>query len=261
MGRVTWLDTGFVDPHAARLSVDDPGARFGDGLRETLRVQDGTLPWIDRHLARLRRSAEALRLADGLPPIEAITAALDAVADRCANAIWRASMIVSAHPTLLVDAVLVDPDPATPLHAVTCPGLWVPDNRLAEHKTIAYLPSRLALRVAAAEGADTALLLDRNRNLGEAATANVFCVVDGMILTPPVRGLLPGVTRAAVMDLMPVAEIDLPETIWGHCDEMFVTSAVQRVVGVASVDGVPIGDGAPGPITRAVQDAMRSAFG
>jgi len=63
MSRVVWMNDGFVDPADAVMSIDDPGARFGEGLRETMRSSDGVVPWLDRHLDRLRRSATALALS------------------------------------------------------------------------------------------------------------------------------------------------------------------------------------------------------
>lgn len=260
MSRITWLDHGFVDPATATLSIDDPGARFGDGLRETLRAENGAVPWIDRHLARMEVSANALGHAGRIPSAGEIRAAVLTVAERCGDGIHRMTVIVTPHPTLLVDAVAVTPAPGSPVTAVTCPGLWVPDDRLAEHKTVAYLASRVALRTAGSRGADTALLLDRHDSLGEGATANVFCVTGGSILTPPVRGLLPGTTRAAVLDLTTAEEHDLPAHLWRHCDEIFLTSAVHHVVGVSSVDGQPVGDGTVGPVTRSVQRAVDRAF-
>ncbi len=260
MSRVTWLDGGPVDPMTAALSIDDPGARFGDGLRETIRAEDGTVPWIERHLARLEASAAALGYAGRIPASDDVRAAIRTVARTCGAGVWRTTVICTPHPTLLVDAVSVTPDPASTVAAITCPGLWVPDNRLAEHKTVAYLANRIALEAAARRGADTALLLDRHGNLGEGATANVFCVTGGAILTPPVRGLLPGTTRAAILDLTDAEERDLPAPLWHHCDEMFLTSAVHHVVGVSAVDGEPVGDGSVGPVTRSVQHAVDAAF-
>lgn len=260
MNRVTWLADGFVDPATATFAIDDPGARFGDGLRETLRVENGTAPWIDRHLIRLTASADALGFTGRIPAVTEIDRAIRAVAARCDAGIWRATVIVTPFPTLMVDAVPVTPDPDTPVTAVSCPGLWVPGNGLAEHKTVAYLPNRIALHAAAERNADTALLVDHDDNLGEGATANVFCVVDGTILTPPVRGILPGTTRAAVLRLTAAEERDLPPPLWRHCDEIFLTSAVHHVVGVASVDGTRVGDGTVGPLTRSVQRAIDEAF-
>ncbi len=259
MSRVMWLNDGFVDPATARFGIDDPGARFGDGLRETIRAEDGGTPWLDRHLARLARSADDLAFR-GIPSLAVVERAVREVADRCGGGVWRISVQASPYPTLLVDAVAVEPAPSTPITAVTCRGLWAPGNRMAEHKTIAYAAPRLALRHASEQGAGTALLLDAGDDMGEAATANVFCVIGDAIVTQPVHGLLPGTTRAAVLELADASLSALPRRLWRHCDEIFLTSAVQHVVGVGEIDGVPVGDGSVGPVTRRIQDAVRAAF-
>lgn len=257
MSAVVWLDGGFVDRDAATFSIDDPGALFGEGLRETMRATDGVVPWLQRHLSRLRRSADALHLA--VPDVADVREAIMRVASALGSGTGRVTAIVTTKPTILVTGVPVELDPAATLTAVALPGTWFPGNRLAEHKTLSFLTWRDASRRAALAGADTALLLDRDGNLGEAALANVFCVVGGRILTAPVDGILPGVTRDVVLERCAVEEAIVPERVWRHADEMFVTSAVRHVVPIVRVDGRPVGTGLVGPVTLAVRDALAAA--
>jgi branched-subunit amino acid aminotransferase/4-amino-4-deoxychorismate lyase len=87
-------------------------------------------------------------------------------------------------------------------------------------------------------------------------TANVFAVAGGVLTTAPVRGLLPGVTRDAVLALEPVRQAALAEREWRSASEIFLTSGVQGAVPVVEVDGAPVGDGRPGPVTLRVARAL-----
>ncbi len=254
MTRVVWLNDGFVEPERAVFSIDDPGARFGEGLRETMRSDDGVVPWLDRHMDRLRRSAAELRLE--IPAIDAVSDAIDRVAAALGHGLGRISAMVTPHPTIVVEGSPTQIDPEAVLTAVSIQGAWHPGNRLAEHKTLSFLPWRDAVRRAQRGDADTALLLDQDGNLGEAALANAFCVVDGRILTAPVDGILAGVTREVVLERCRVEETIIPPDVWRHCDEMFLTSAVSHVVPLVAVDDRPFGDGRIGPVTARVRQEV-----
>lgn len=242
VSRVVWLDGGFADPQAAALSIDDPGVRYGEGLFESMRSDGGSIPWLERHLRRLDRSIAALRLAP-MPRLDAVRGAAEVVAAALPAGPARVRVTVTPHPTLLVEGEPLAPDGAGRVAVVALRGLWHPDRALAEHKTLSFLGWRDSQRRAAASGADTALLLDADGRLGEASTANVFCVIGGQIVTPPVRGILPGVTREVVVELTGAREVMLEEPAWRSADEMFLTSGVRGVVGVASCDGRVIGGG------------------
>lgn len=258
MSRVVWLDGALVDPQRASLSIDDPGVRHGVGLFETMRGQNGVVPWLDRHLARLQRSIAVLAL-DGVPQIDQVRDAVALVAASLDRGVARVRVTVTPHPTLLVEGCPVEIDPDEVLTAASVRGVWHPANRIAEHKTLSFFGWRDAERQARARGADTALLLDGDGRLGEAATANVFCVIGGEIVTAPISGILPGITRGVVMDLVPVREAVLDEAAWRGADEIFVTSGVRGVVPVGRCDGTPIGQGT-GPVTADLRRRVREAL-
>jgi branched-chain amino acid aminotransferase len=248
---VIWLNDRLVDPRDARLSYDDPAVRDGDGVFDSMRAENGTVPLVDRHLARMARSVSALGMT-GTPPTDAIRAAVQAVAARFPTGVAKIRATVSAYPTLLVEGAAVDPPALGSHRAITIRGAWLPDRWLAEHKTLSFLGWRVAQRTADAAGADTALLLDAGGRLGEATTANVFCVIDGELVTAPVHGLLPGTTRAQIIERTTVSEHAPTEAEWGRATEIFTASAIRRITAVVEVDGVAVGDGTPGPVTRAV---------
>jgi branched-chain amino acid aminotransferase len=124
-----------------------------------------------------------------------------------------------------------------------------------------YLGSLLALREARAQGAHEALILDTAGRVVEGTTSNVFIVRGGEISTPPAEaGILLGITRAHVIELC--AELGrelhevslLPDDI-ASAEEAFVSSPVVRV------DDRVVGDGRPGPVTRALHAAFRARAG
>ena len=259
MSRVVWLNGALVDPAGASLSIDDPGVRFGEGLFETMRARDGVIPWLDRHLERLRRSIAALAL-DGMPSIADVRDAAALVAASLDPETARIRVTVTPHPTLLVEGAPADIDAQVTLTAASIRGAWHPDRRIAEHKTLSLLGWRDAQRKARAMGADTALLLDADGRLGETSTANVFCTIGGEIITAPISGILPGITRAVVMEFAPVREAILDESIWRSADEMFVTSAFRGIVPIVRCDGREIGHG-PGPLTTDLRQRVAASLG
>ena len=123
-------------------------------------------------------------------------------------------------------------------------------------KTTAYADAVVALAEARAQGADDALLLDTRGHVSEAAASNVFVVYDSALLTPhPSCGILLGITRQAVLEL--AARLDLPAAEraftlreLGQASECFLTSSIRELAPVTRVDGVPVGNGAIGPITH-----------
>jgi len=257
--RTVWLDEGLVPPERAGVGIDDPALRFGEGLVETMRAERGVVVLLERHLSRMAASARALGL-EGLPGADAVAAAVRSCVAAAAAPALRVRVTATGRPTLLVEAT-----PEAPLTEQTGPGVaaatlrgaWHPGLALAEHKTLCRVGDRWAARRARAAGAERALLLDAQGRLGEADGANAFCVLDGEVVTAPVQGLLPGLTRAAVMGLVPAREAALPESGWRRAQEIFLTSAVSGVVPVVRVDGAPVGRGAPGPVTREVRAAHR----
>jgi len=125
-------------------------------------------------------------------------------------------------------------------------------------KSLNYLNSVMAKREARLRGADEALILNMAGMVAEAAVANVFAFRRGALLTPPATdGALEGITRATVLELasglgIPARAETLSRMDLISADEVFLTGAGARVVGVRSLDGIAIGARAPGPVTEKV---------
>jgi len=132
------------------------------------------------------------------------------------------------------------------------------DARAAGAKASNYLANLLAVYEAKQKGAQEALVLGRGGQILEGASSNLFIVKGGRVRTPePQPGILVGITRstvlqAAVAQGVAVEEGEiLPEDLF-NADEAFITSSIREVMPVVRADGHTIGDGAPGPVTKAL---------
>ncbi|GAB4350084.1 MAG: branched-chain-amino-acid transaminase [Immundisolibacter sp.] len=122
-----------------------------------------------------------------------------------------------------------------------------------------YINSMLALREAQACGYDEALVLDVDGFVAEGSGENVFVVRKGVIYTPDITSALAGITRDTVMTLAAEAGYEVVEKRITRdevyiADEAFFTGTAAEVTPIRSVDDRLIGDGKPGPITRALQE-------
>jgi branched-subunit amino acid aminotransferase/4-amino-4-deoxychorismate lyase len=269
------VDGALVPAATATISALDRGFRSGEGLFETLRVRDGRAFRLGAHLDRLVNTAGRLDIAldrralgRGLATVVAanhhlgadlvvrITCSAGPVeVDRPFPAVagdeTAPTVVISVHP--LAHRDLPDVEDADP----RARGLLVDLHReLAWAKSTASLVALVAQRAAVEQGATDALLCDAQGAPLEAATANLFLVHDGHLVTPPVdAGILAGATRAAVLDVAHRCGVDpvvrpLTRDLLFHAEEAFLTSAVRGLRPLVSVDGQPIGTGDPGPVTR-----------
>jgi branched-chain amino acid aminotransferase len=137
-------------------------------------------------------------------------------------------------------------------------------------KTIAFTESVVALAEARAAGADDAIFLDTEDHVSEGTSSNVFiaAAADGNVLvTPPLScGALPGITRAAVIELAPQLGFVVDERPIEHDEllaarELFFTSSLRAIAPAVRIDGRSVGDGKPGPVTRQVMEAYAALVG
>jgi branched-chain amino acid aminotransferase len=261
-------------PEDAKISVFDRGFLYGDSVYETIGTVRGRLFALSDHLDRLERSAQ--RLALRIPPRAQIEQAiLDTVA-AAGNAESRVRVIVTR------GAGKMDLDPAfagEPRLVVIAGPLGGPTREMYEQgvavaivsvtrnlpgaidpaiKSGNYLNNVLALSEARRQpGVHEAILLAAGGSVAEGASSNVFLVKAGEILTPALSvGILDGVTRGKVIKLareagIPCREVEFmgPDELRA-ADEVFLTSAARGVLPATAVDGKPVGDGKPGPVTR-----------
>jgi branched-chain amino acid aminotransferase len=260
-----WLDGALHEEQDARVSAFDHGLTVGDGVFETTKVIAGVPFALTRHLARLARSAAGL----GLPaPHDAtICAGIAAVLATAADTRPLRLRITytggvaplgsdrgSAPPTLIIATAPLTPwAPTTSLATVP----WARNERgaTAGLKTTSYAENVIALAHARKRGAAEALFANTRGELCEGTGSNVFLVLAGELITPPLTsGCLAGVTRGLVLAWCGGREQDLPLPTLGRAEEVFITSATRDVLPVHAVDGRPLD--APGPVTTAAMEAF-----
>ena len=124
-----------------------------------------------------------------------------------------------------------------------------------------YVNSILAKREALLDGYDEAILLDTQGLVAEASGENLFAVRDGALRTPPLSGVLGGITRDAVITLardkgIPVVEAGITRDELYIADEVFLTGTAAEVTPIREIDRRAIGSGSRGPVTRLLQTAF-----
>ena len=272
-----YLNNRFVKEEAAVVSVFDHGFLYGDGVYETIRSYGNRLFMRDQHLARLRRSADAigLKIPDrDWPDLlhEAMTrneVGNDRVDAYIRITISRGVGDIGLDPALCPDpTIVIMTKPLRP----PSPDLYREGVSLIVAKTRRNLPSALdpqikatnflnnilAKREAIAVGAFDSLLLNWESDLAEGTVSNVFFVAAGRLCTPSLAcGILDGITRNIVLTLAREAQIPVEEGQFDvHAlrlaDECFLSNTTMEVMPATTLDGRPVGDGKPGPVTQAL---------
>jgi branched-chain amino acid aminotransferase len=255
-----WINGELRPDNEALISVFDHGLVVGDGAFETVKVQDGRPFALSRHLARLASSAAGLGLpAPDLDQIGAGAAAVIAASPSMPLARMRITITGGIGPLgsergnsglTAVVALAEQRPPADFVDVAVVP--W-PRNELgalAGLKTTSYAENVRALGYAAERGAGEAIFANTAGNLCEGTGTNVFVVVGGRLVTPPLAaGCLAGVTRALVLEWVGGTEEDLPVTALADADEAFLTGTTRDVQPIRKVNGSTLA-AVPGPVTR-----------
>jgi branched-chain amino acid aminotransferase len=263
-GHLTHRDKAAVSPF-------DSVVQGGDAVWEGLRLYHGRIFRLDQHLARLRRSAQALAF-ESVPPDEEITAEIsrtlqangmtDGVHIRLT--LTRGVKITSgmdprlnqSGPTLIVLAEHKSPvyDQSGITLITSSVRRTAPDSidpKIHHNNLLASILAKIEANVA---GADDALMLDHRGFAAETNATNVFLVTGGVLGTPTAAACPEGITREAVLELAAEAGIgcavgDYSLTQLYTADELFVTGTMGGIAPVTALDGRRIGDGSPGPVT------------
>ena len=233
----------------ALISVLDHGFTVADGVFETMKVVDGSAFTLSRHLRRLSDSARAMGLAE--PNEDVIRAAVGEVlfANRSLLAgVGRLRITYTggvaplgsgrgvAVPTLVVALSAQTPWPDTAT-VVTVPWTRNENSAVAGIKTTSYADNVVALLRAHEQGASEAIFPNTRGELCEGTGTNVFVIVNGQVLTPPLTsGCLAGVTRDLVLEWFDGTEQVLDLSVLQGADEVFLTSSTRDVHPVVRVD-------------------------
>lgn len=277
-----WVNGVFVAADEARISPFDRGFLFADGVYEVTAVYAGRLIDLERHLDRLERSLRELkfgtmpdrreleeahrslvannRIEEGYVYLQ-VTRGAYGGRDFVAPDKPRLTIFMFAEPRALID---------TPSARNGSRVVSVPDIRWARRdiKSVGLLAQALAKTEAKARGADDAWLVAPDGFVTEGASSNAWIVTqDGEIITRAISNMiLAGVTRHALFDALGQRGRTITERSFtleeaSAAVEAFSTAATGLVTPVVEIDGVKLGDGKPGKVTREVQKLYYTAIG
>lgn len=268
-----WMDGAWVDRAAARISVFDHGLLYGDGVFEGIRAYQGRVFRLAEHLDRLYDSARAIALTVPVPRDQMAAIIEDGVRRSGLKDAYIRPLVTRGDGDLGIDPrkcarasviVIVDsikmwsPEKYEGGLSVITAGTPIPhrESLSPRVKSLNYLPHVLAKLEANNAGADDALMLDAAGHVCEGTGMNIWAVKQGTLRTPPpYAGILLGVTRAVIFELARAAGYPAREEMLNRydlytADEVFLCGTGAEVAPIRMVDGRPVGDGTPGPITR-----------
>lgn len=276
MSLTIYLNGQFLPYEQAMVPVEDRAFLLADGIYEVARVYGGRPFYMEAHLQRLARSARELQMPEpDLETIDRVSREL-LVMNKLSDAtiyiqISRGSYGTRTHafpsgpikPTVLIIARAVAAP--TALWESGIAAITVPDQRWArcDIKSTALLPNTLAKQQAAEAGAHEAIFV-RDGYAIEGSSSNLMGVIDGEIRTyPACNYILCGITRNVVLEVArelgyTVREEGIQLRDIARCSELWVTSTTQEVMPIITLDGHTIGEGKPGPVSRALHAAFRA---
>jgi len=255
---IVFLNGQFMPESQAVVPINDRGFMYGDGLFETARVVGGRPFRLAQHLERMTRGAEFLQIKPPFSPKELQQFSEELITrNEMPEAILRVLLTrgpgrrgylpADSGPPTLVMSLHETPALATDSQAswtmVTSPYRISAADVFASFKTTSKILHVMARADAAARGADEALLINTNGEAAETATGNLFWVYQDKICTVPTgRGILPGITRAVVLEicqnlgLQTNKRVIKPEAL-RNSSGIFVTQSALDIVPVSAFDG------------------------
>ncbi len=277
MGELAYVNGVFGPIAEAKVSIEDRGFQFGDGIYEVIVAYDGRLFLVEQHLRRLRRSAAGIALdydfeAGPLEPIIAEGLRRSELRDALIYIQITRGAAPRSHtiPAGLTPTVVMTfkPLPRLPdeLRERGARVITMPDIRWANCyiKAITLLPNVLAKNEALRKGYDDAIFVTVEGEVRECTSANIFIVSGGSLLIPPRNeSILHGVTQGYLIELACSIRLNVREEVihlelLRRADEVFMSGTAAEVLAITSIDDRPVSHGRVGPITQRLYDEFLS---
>ncbi|MEL3891060.1 D-amino-acid transaminase [Ferrovibrio sp. MS7] len=274
MSRVAYVNGRYQPYRNAMVHVEDRGFQFADGVYEVIAVIGGRMVDAEGHIVRLERNLDELRIAHPMS-----RAALQVVFEETIrrNRVDFGSIYVQvtrgaarrdfpfpagARPTLVAIAKPLDRAKIAANAAKGVAAITTRDQRWArcDIKSVGLLPAALAKQQAKEAGAFEAWLVDGEGRVTEGSSSNAWIVTkDGALVTRQLdNGILSGITRSAILALAKAEGLKIEQRAFTPAEayearEAFVTSTTAFLMPVTSLDGRPIGNGAPGLLSGKIR--------
>ena len=288
---LVYLNGALLPRDEAKISVFDSAVMLGDTVTESTRTFAHRPFKLEQHIRRLYHSLKITRINPGMTPDEMRDLSLRVLeanlhllgpGDDCwlVHNISRGMSVAGADPT-------VQRSPATIIvftqpmiltdwarfylegcHAVTPMSRAMPsqalDARIKNRSRMAYTLAEIEVKLVDPQA--QGILLDLDGNIAENKGANFFVVADGLLKTPLTSNALAGISRATVLELaaelgIPVRECDIQPYDVYTADEAFFTSTPYCIMPATRFNGLPIGDGQVGAITKRLLAAWSERVG
>ena len=272
MSRIAYVNGRYVPHRAAQVHIEDRGYQFADGIYEVVAVRHGRLVDEGPHLDRLDRSLAEMRMAAPMARAPLRHAMREVIRrNRVADGIVYMQVTrgaaprehafpKAAKPALVITAKRLLPKFAQMEKGVSV--ITLPDIRWKRRdiKTVNLTANVLAKQQAVEAGAFDAWLVDEGGMVSEGTASNAWIVTKDKELvthTPDYR-ILNGITRLAVRALAETEGYRFVERPFSLAEaqgatEAFITGTTAWVTPVIAIDKKQVGDGKPGPLTRALQ--------
>jgi branched-chain amino acid aminotransferase len=248
---------GTISPTGeAMVPLRDDGLYRGDGAFEVIRLYEGRPFALADHLDRLRRSATAIQLEFDR---EALEREIEALLAELGDADGQLRLIVTRGGRRLA---MTEPIPAHAETVSVATITYCPTVILNGVKSLSYAANMQATRLAKAQGADEAVLVQPDGIVLEPPTSAVFWVSpQGRLRTPALdNGVLESITRDRLIKALDVEEGAWPVADLRAAGEAFLASTTREIQAVAAIDGTELPQ-APGPRTVEAQEAFKATLG
>ena len=278
MSRIAYVNGRYVPHRAAQVHVEDRGYQFSDGVYEVCEIRAGQLVDERRHMDRLERSLNELRIAlpmprNALSHVFRETVARNRVRDGILYLQITRGVARRDHafpppgtpPGIVVTAKNYDLEKLEQGAAEGIAVVSVPENRWprVDIKSVSLLPNVLAKQAAREQGAKEGWFVDAGGFVTEGSSSNAWIVTrEGSVVTRPAEfGILRGITRDVLIGAIAAQGLTFEERPFTVAEalaarEAFLTSASQIVMPIVRIDGKAVGEGRPGPVARALRQAF-----
>lgn len=275
MPNIAFVNGKWSPLSAAKVSVEDRGFQFGDGIYELIRSYDGRIFHVGEHLARLVASAKEIEITLPYTPAQLEQVIRTGIRKsgysdaKIYIQVTRGaaprlhSFPKDARPTVVMTFRKFEPLPAR-LREEGVALISLPDIRWSRCnvKSLNLLPNVMGREQASRAGAFEAIFV-RDGKVTEGAGSNLFAVIGKKVITPPAGPcILSGITREAVLQIgkkigLDMVEKELKRAQLDAAEELFLTGTTVEVLPVVRLDGKPIGTGRPGEKTQKLYRAFR----